>query len=224
MGMSPYLEQHAFVDDNELNKFIKDKNVRNIIPLGNNIDIVTYINYLDSINDNTHVNSSIGIAAAITAEARVYMSKFLISNNYKVFYHDTDSMVIDRPLDPKFIGDDIGLFKLEHVFKDAIFLSPKVYAGITDEYEYVKIKGLKNTIHFNQLKTLFNKDSKFEINQEKWYKNLSAGEIRVVNEVYTLIATENKKNLLFLILLIRIMFYSFYLNPSMIFNNFIIMT
>ena len=25
MGMSPYLEQHAFVDDNELNKFIKDK-------------------------------------------------------------------------------------------------------------------------------------------------------------------------------------------------------
>ena len=38
------------------------------------------------------------------------------------------------------MGDDLGLMKLEHIFNNAI-LSPKMYGCITDDYEYVRIKG-----------------------------------------------------------------------------------
>jgi hypothetical protein len=48
--------------------------------------------------------------------------------------------------------------KLEHIFNETIFLAPKVYRGITDYYEYIKIKGLQNPITFEELKALLIKD------------------------------------------------------------------
>lgn len=71
-----------------------------------------------------------------------------------LFYMDTDSTDFSYPLDPKFIGKGLGQMKLEHIFDDAVFFTPKVYGGITDNYEYVKTKGLKNKIKFDELKTL----------------------------------------------------------------------
>ena len=50
--------------------------------------------------------------------------------------------------------------KLEHIFKEGIFIAPKVYGGITDNYELVKVKGLKNTVPFSQLNDLLYKNNK----------------------------------------------------------------
>jgi hypothetical protein len=41
---------------------------------------------------------NIAIASAITSEARVYMSNFKNNPNFKLYYSDTDSIVIDKPL------------------------------------------------------------------------------------------------------------------------------
>jgi len=51
--------------------------------------------------------------------------------------------------------------------------------GTTDGYEYLKVKGLKNPIKFEQLLPLLNKNSKLKVNQEKWYKNISKGNITI---------------------------------------------
>jgi hypothetical protein len=87
--------------------------------------------------------------------------------------------------------------KLEHVFKDAVFLSPKMYGGITDNYEYVRIKGLKNPLKFSELKSLLYKDSKIEIMQEKWDSDISNSKFHIKDEIYTLMVTANKRKLLY---------------------------
>jgi hypothetical protein len=97
------------------------------------------------------------------------MSQFKNNPEYILYYFDTDSIDVNKPLNIKFIGKELGKIKLEHIFKEAVFLAPKVYGGLTDTYEYVKAKGAKkkNVISFSDLKTLLNKDSKLRIYQEK---------------------------------------------------------
>jgi len=60
-----------------------------------------------------------------------------------------------------------------------LFLAPKIYGGITNSYQYVKIKGVKNPIEFKNLIPLLTKDNKLLINQDKWYKSLSEGKITI---------------------------------------------
>ena len=54
---------------------------------------------LNTLLDNgseTH-NINIAIAAAITSYARIYMAQFKNSNDFKLYYSDTDSIYIDKP-------------------------------------------------------------------------------------------------------------------------------
>jgi hypothetical protein len=125
------------------------------------------------------------------------MSEFKTMDDITLFYSDTDSIDINKPLDPKYIGSGLGKMKLEHVFDDAIFLAPKVYGGITSSYEYVKVKGLKNPVSFNQLKPLLIKDANLKISQEKWYRNISEGNIKILPEIYTLMNNNLKRGLVF---------------------------
>lgn len=61
----------------------------------------------------------------------------------------------------------------------------------------VKIKGFKNQIPFSALKSLLGKDRTFSLQQEKWHKNIEDSNIEISNELYKLIATENKRHLIY---------------------------
>ena len=126
------------------------------------------------------------------------MSKFKNMKDLSIYYTDTDSIDIDKPLDPKYVGSGLGKFKLENIFSKAIFLAPKVYGGITSEgEELVKVKGLKNPIKFDSLTSLLDKDSQLEITQDKWHRDFSAGHITIKSEIYTLKVTDNKRSLIY---------------------------
>ena len=56
---------------------------------------------------------------------------------------------------------------------------------------------MKNQITFKELTALLNKGGKAGIEQEKWNKNISEGEIEVKKTIYTLMATDNKRQLIF---------------------------
>lgn len=75
---------------------------------------------------------NIAIASAITAYARIKMSIFKNNPNFKLYNSDTDNIVINKPLPEELVGKELGLMKLEHVIKKAVFLAPKVY-GIIEE-------------------------------------------------------------------------------------------
>lgn len=109
---------------------------------------------------------NIAIASAVTSYARVHMSVFKNNPLFTLYYSDTDSIFVDRPLPEEFVGSFLGQMKLEYVINKAVFLAPKVYALITDEgKEIVKIKGINskainaNNIGFAELSELLLEDS-----------------------------------------------------------------
>jgi hypothetical protein len=63
----------------------------------------------------TH-NVSISIASAITAYARIHMSQFKNNPNFNLYYSDTDSIYINKPLPAEFISStELGKLKLENI-------------------------------------------------------------------------------------------------------------
>jgi hypothetical protein len=163
--------------------------------------LVTYrvVNKIES-NNETH-NVSIGIASAITAYSRIHMSQFKNNPKINLYYTDTDSIYTDSDIDESFISDTIlGKLKIEHVCKKAIFLSPKVYCLETIDKEFIyKVKGLKHEIELTMkdFENLLYKDAFIEKFQTKWMKNLSKGQIKLLESIYTLKVTDNKRQLVY---------------------------
>lgn len=142
---------------------------------------------------------NIAIASAITGGARMWMSVLKNSSKFNLYYSDTDSVVVDKPLPSIMVGKELGQLKLEHVIKRAVFLAPKVYGLITvDGIEVIKIKGITKDllpdIHIQDLEQLMFKDSSREFTQVKWFKKVMEGEITVSDIAYTLKVTSNKRN------------------------------
>uniref|UniRef100_A0A896Z909 DNA polymerase n=1 Tax=Coniophora puteana TaxID=80637 RepID=A0A896Z909_9AGAM len=65
-------------------------------------------------------NVSLSLASAVTAHARVFMSQFKNNPNYNLYYTDTDSIFIDKPLSDAWVNDELGFMKLEYKLKDAV--------------------------------------------------------------------------------------------------------
>jgi hypothetical protein len=176
------------------------ESLEDYIKIDNNYVIVrdNLSNYkYDDQDDMYHgLDVNVGIASAITSGGRIWMSLLKNNPNYNLYYSDTDSIVIDQPLPSKLLGNEIGLFKLEYILKDAVFLGPKIYAGITKDGQYIcKIKGYKNSssVPFEDMKGLLQKDRILEITHQKWFRNLELSHISLKNEVYSLAATQNKR-------------------------------
>jgi hypothetical protein len=134
--------------------------------------LVFYENKTDeNIEDMGTHNVSISIAAAITAYARVHMSQFKNNPNINLYYTDTDSIYTDSDIDESLIDNKtLGLMKLEHICKKAIFLTPKVYCleTLDDEFIY-KVKGLKHEVELtkNDFENLLFKESFLQKFQDK---------------------------------------------------------
>jgi hypothetical protein len=145
---------------------------------------------------------NIAVAATITAGARVFMSRFknnpeLVGNLY---YSDTDSIVIDKPLPADLVGGALGQLKLEHMIKRAVFIAPKVYGLIDkDGTETIKCKGLtpkaiaEANLDVRGLELLLVEGAAHKLDQVKWYKSLAYGTITVKDIVYNLKITNNKR-------------------------------
>ena len=63
--------------------------------------------------ENIVPNSSISIAAAIAAYSRMIKYEHKINNKDHIYYSDTDSLILDKPLDDYLVGKDLGKFDLE---------------------------------------------------------------------------------------------------------------
>lgn len=75
---------------------------------------------------NPPKNSAVQIAAAITANARIYMYPYISRDD--CYYTDTDSIVLSQPLPSELISSSIlGMFKLEAEIAKGLFLAPKSY-------------------------------------------------------------------------------------------------
>ena len=152
-------------------------------------------------DDNSTHNINVAIASAITAYARIHRSQFKNNPNYNLYYTDTDSEYFDGPLPDYMINSKkLGLMKLENTCNKAIFLAPKVYYLETEDGKIIyKVKGLKHEVELttHDFEPLLNKDALLKKYQTKWIKNLSEGHISLLDQVYTLKVTDNKRQLIY---------------------------
>nr|UEX92865.1 hypothetical protein [Marasmius tenuissimus] len=129
------------------------------------------------------------------------MSKFKNNNDIRLYYTDTDSAIVNKPLPNSFVNDnELGKFKLEHVIDKAIFLAPKLYCFLTESGDLVtKTRGLSHDIKldFNDFNNLLFKDSEIIKIQNKWFKNFYEGTIKIDDLPYSIKYTDNKRILIF---------------------------
>ena len=184
---------------------INNENVIDFIEFGNKI-LVQY-NSEDKTqqtelygNLETH-NVSISIASAITAYARIHMSQFKNNSEFILYYSDTDSIYINKPLPDYMISNTIlGKMKLENICNKAIFLAPKVYYLETEDSKIIyKVKGLKHEVELtiDDFEQLLFKESYIKKLQNKWVKILGKGHIEIRESLYTLKVTSNKRKLIY---------------------------
>ena len=136
------------------------------------------MNFSDSVN--FEVKSNVALAAAVTAYARIHMIQF--KNNENCFYSDTDSIFTNKPLNIKFMGEEIGLMKDEMngiIINKGLFLGIKKYG-----YQYLDAKGNlidksvisgveRDTISFNELENIFNGKTITIKSKDIFHKNLT---------------------------------------------------
>ena len=79
------------------------------------------------------------ISCAIAAYARLSINPFknMISN--KLYYSDTDSLVLENKLTDNIVGNELGQWKLEAIIKKGIFIRPKLYSYYTEDGSLKKV-------------------------------------------------------------------------------------
>uniref|UniRef100_A0A896YSL2 DNA polymerase n=1 Tax=Coniophora olivacea TaxID=85977 RepID=A0A896YSL2_9AGAM len=204
-GMQPQLHSHIFVNFSEFTELSKCYEIIDFIQINEDLFFVTYessdINDLgESLPKNKSAGISVSIASAVTAYARVYMSNFKNNPSFNLYYTDTDSIFVDKELDPIFVNNELGKMKLEYILKDSIFLAPKVYFGLTAEGKKIcKVKGFTDPslLELSDFEYLLNKDSSKSLHHTKWFRNLNLGNITMLGSPYSLVQTDSKRELLF---------------------------
>ena len=83
---------------------------------------------IEDPNLNRHHFGNVAIAAAITSWSRISLDPYKRIEYNECFYSDTDSVVLEKPLDPILISKDIGKMKLEYKIEKGLFVSPKLYS------------------------------------------------------------------------------------------------
>lgn len=191
-GMAPILTDVKLLGPNDLHKYepnTKFLDITNInedlVMVTSNVDANTQLH--EKANKNLQI--SIPIAAAITSEARICIHQYkqAAAEAGTLLYSDTDSIMTSAPLSDDLLGTELGKLKLEYTAQNGIFLSAKVYAlegveinGVPSD-DIIKAKGIKkgSDLSFNDFKVLLNKENVYRSFQEKWFRSISQGEIKI---------------------------------------------
>nr|YP_009690242.1 DNA polymerase family B [Porodaedalea pini]QEG57022.1 DNA polymerase family B [Porodaedalea pini] len=195
-GMKRSMVNHEVLKQKNVNTFIEKIGFDNFI---NKVDIgnKALVSYNLQFQRTPKINMA--ISAAITANSRIVMSQYKNNPDYNLYYSDTDSIFIDKPLPDQLVSSKtLGLMKLEHVLTKFVALGPKVYGGVdVDGNEFTKTKGLKTSLSLIDLENLLTEDNSLNLKQDKWFNNLIDGSITIKNSPYNLRPTSFKRDLIY---------------------------
>jgi len=198
MGLRQVIVKYSFLLNHEIEKLsmTEDLTIKDII------EFDKFDKSLVITIDNKEVNlkSSVPIAAAITAYARMELATLLLDESLDILYIDTDSYkckqkITELPKYKHLDHTDLGGLKYEGTFSESLFLLPKVYGGIYKEStsQFTKVKGFKDKVEFNLLKDLLMKNQELKLSQIKWYRDMLKSEIKLMKTPYILKLNDNKR-------------------------------
>jgi DNA polymerase type B, organellar and viral len=145
--------------------------------------------------NSNNIIRSVGIAAMVTANAMIYMDKFLNLPDNNCYYSDTDSGFFEKLLDEKYVGNNIGQFKYLGLVKRGYFISPKLYCLVMDDGRtIIKSKGLpsKNLTEQDFIELLNGKSKNFTLKRFK--KDFKSFNIYHKNSEYNISPNMTKRN------------------------------
>jgi len=207
LGMSPVLMSYSIWEDNEYES-LADVDCDDIQHIGE-VTILGRESTKNLLSSYKYCRDkriyfpllqiSTPIAIFTTAYARMHMAQYKIKYADNLYYSDTDSLILDIPLPENLVGGELGQFKLEYEIKEAIFIAPKVYALLLkDGRVRIRNKGYKEKdLTMDHFRALLKRDSHLTLSQEKWFRDLSLGNIQITDTTYTLRATNNKRDFIF---------------------------
>lgn len=113
------------------------------------LDFIKIVNKYKDKEIKARNVTSVAISAAITAYARIHISKLkldILNKGGELFYSDTDSIVTNIKLPDTLVSTNkLGLLKLEHELYQAIFISNKIYLMCDIKGKcYIKAKGINS--------------------------------------------------------------------------------
>ena len=202
-GLNPEFNTTEIVSTEESEKIVINKNNVDITPLYSGNVLVSYEESNSDETLNLSSNISVSISSAIAAYSRITMSHFIRKYNKNIYYIDTDGIKIDCDLeDDETDSKELGKFKYEYMFSHAVFPGPKVYGGFLneikgDQYDIIKVKGLKKRLNYLHLKYIINRNNTYTIYHEKWFKSIKDSKIYIQNNPYKLKLNENKREFIF---------------------------
>nr|AGA14231.1 truncated DNA polymerase [Rhizophagus irregularis] len=135
--------------------------------------------FVDSLPGNTNV----AIAAAVTAYSRIIINTYKLKAlelGLEIYYSDTDSLVVNGTLPENMIDSaTLGKLKLEHTFKEGIFVMPKVYyLELEDGTAITKTKGFPGSLTKEQYLALLREES-LDLKVTKWSRSLAKGTVQI---------------------------------------------
>ena len=158
----------------------------------NNLSVCTlYPKHGIKIQGIKPLPSSVQISAAVTAHARIAMSRFMALPGNPVLYSDTDSLFLQHELTPELAaahvspqGNELGKLKYEGKLHKLVVWKPKHYAYLNAKNEpTVTISsGNGDLTHAQAVRAVVNPDSEVYYHKEATLKrDIQAGGVRVVD-------------------------------------------
>nr|AGJ98089.1 truncated plasmid-related DNA polymerase [Glomus sp. DAOM 240422] len=212
-GMHPSLSQTNIYTEEQLENLAQQWLLLNRIDFGELSLVTTLLNQewiLENLGRQELIralidagnNTNVAIASAVTAHSRMIINQYKLEAlklGRKLYYSDTDSLVLDGPLPEKYLDSAIlGKLKLEHVIKEGIFVMPKVYYLETEEgIEVTKCKGFPGKLTKAQYLALLSGETQ-HLQVTKWIRSLKETEIQILrNQPYSLKFLFNKRERVF---------------------------
>ena len=200
MGLRQELIEYNFMDKVEIEKFSLSNfkgSIKDIVEFNDSLKslVITIKN-----SEDVELKSSVPIAAAISAYARMEMSTLLLDESLNILYTDTDCVkstnkITELEKYQHLDHNNLGGLKYEETYIESLFLLPKVYGAIIkdSETQFTKVKGFKDHIEFSQLKDLLFNNKDLKLNHNKWLRNMLKSEIKMIKSPYLLSLNENKR-------------------------------
>ena len=119
--------------------------------------------------------------------------KFIKDNQF--YYGDTDSAILEKPLNSSKIGNEIGQFKLEYpTIRKAYFIGPKLYMLELEDGSLVcKCRGHSGNLTYLDYLELYNGGIINTIN-ERWRNDLNVGNVTITQQALAISSKFTKRN------------------------------
>ena len=88
------------------------------------------LNNLDTFVKQRGIPTAVQISAIIAAYARTSINIYKNIPDNIAIASNTDSLILSKPLPNELIGTELGQWKLEHHFKEGVFVRPKLYCYV----------------------------------------------------------------------------------------------